>query len=225
MEQKIITPVGYIKTDFNEKFGIPRQSGRSPSCTGEIILTNEFNSLETVKELENFSHIWLLFDFSECKGKWLKSVRPPKLGGNKKVGVFASRSPFRPNGIGLSCVKLEKIEQSVGGVKLTVSGADLLNGTPVYDIKPYIPYTDCRTEAKGGYSENFKDYKLKVEFPQELLCLVPQNKRNALIECLQDDPRPGYQNDDREYGFSFANLNVKFTVNENTLKVTSVEQK
>ena len=218
-----VTPVAYARTDFKEKFGIPRQSGRSPSSVGEIVFLPEFSSPDAFRELEGFSHVWLLFDFSACRDKgWSTLVRPPRLGGNKKVGVFASRSPFRPNGIGLSSVKLEKINYTDKGVSLTVSGIDLLDGTPIIDVKPYIPSSDCHLDAVGGYADQVKNYKLQVVFDEQLLSVIPQEKRRALLECLADDPRPSYQDDGREYGMTFAGYNVKFTVNGDTLTVTTL---
>ena len=177
------------------------------------------------RELENFSHIWVLFDFSLVDNKkFSPTVRPPRLGGNKKVGVFASRSPFRPNGIGLSLVKLIKIEKdSENKVSLIVSGADIVSGTPVYDIKPYVKHSDCVPSAVCGYADMMKDYTLKVEIPDQLLSKIPKEKRLALIECLENDPRPSYQEDGREYGMTYAGFNVKFRVKDNTLTVIDIE--
>ena len=224
MNTKSIKPIAYIKTDFKEKFGIPRQSGRSPSSTGEIVFLPEYSSPDAFREIQGFSHLWLLFDFSAVEKKeWSALVRPPRLGGNKKVGVFASRSPFRPNNIGLSCVKLISVNHTDKGVSLTVSGADLLDGTPIYDVKPYIPSADCKQDAVGGYSDGVKDYKLKVNFPTHLKALIPSDKVSALIECLADDPRPSYQDDGRTYGMNFADKNVKFSVTDGTLTVIEIE--
>ena len=223
MNSFTIKPIAFARTDFKEKFGIPRQSGRSPSNVGEIVFLPEYSNPDAFRELEGFSHIWLLFDFSACRDKgWSPLVRPPRLGGNKKVGVFASRSPFRPNPIGLSSVKLEKINYTPSGVTLTVSGIDLLDGTPVLDVKPYLPSADCHQNATGGYAMQFTNYKLKVEFDKNLLDLIPTDKQSALLECLADDPRPSYQDDGREYGMNFAGYNVKFTVSDNLLKVTDI---
>lgn len=217
--------IAHVRTDFESKFGIPRQSGRSPSSMGEIVFEPEFSNPDAFRELEGFSHLWIIFEFSACKDKeWSPLVRPPRLGGNKKVGVFASRSPFRPNPIGLSSVKLEKINYTDRGVTLTISGVDLLDGTPVLDIKPYLPSTDCHTDAIGGYAGAFTSYKLQVEFPDELLQIIPTEKRQTLLECLADDPRPSYQDDGREYGMTFAGYNVRFTVLNNLLSVTKVEK-
>ena len=224
MKEKTIEQIGYIKTDFKEKFGIPRQSGRSPSSAGEIVFLPKFNCPDAFREIEGFSHLWLIFDFSLVEKKqWSPLVRPPRLGGNKKVGVFASRSPFRPNNLGLSVVKLERVNITDKGVTLSVSGVDLLDGTPIYDIKPYIPSADCKDNAVGGYADSVKDYKLKVNFPENLISKIPVDKIDALIECLSDDPRPSYQEDGREYGMNFAGRNVKFTVTDGVLTVINIE--
>ena len=225
MHERLIKPIAIIKTDFTDKFGIPRQSGRAPSLLGKIIFEKEFRNGEGLKCIEEFSHLWLIFGFSEAiKDSFSPTVRPPRLGGNKRVGVFASRSPFRPNSLGLSSVKLEKIEKTEDGVVLTVSGADLLDGTPIYDIKPYLPFTDCHTDAKGGYADNTADYKLDVVIPDEFSKLLG-DKLSPLIECLADDPRPSYQEDGREYGMKFAEFEIKFTVSGKTLTVLSVTNK
>ena len=220
-----IKPIAYIKTDFKEKFGIPRQSGRAPSLTSEIIFEPEYRTIDALRAIEQFSHLWLIFDFSKAhKESWSATVRPPRLGGNERVGVFASRSPFRPNPIGLSCVKLERIEQRADvGAVLIVSGADLLDNTPIFDIKPYLPYADCHLGAGGGYADEKKDYRLQVEFPTHLLEKIPKEKQDGLLECLADDPRPSYQDDPtREYGMRFADFEIKFTVNADTLTVFDV---
>jgi tRNA-Thr(GGU) m(6)t(6)A37 methyltransferase TsaA len=222
MEMK---PIAYIKTDFKEKFGIPRQSGRAPSLLAEIVFEPEYRTLDALRAIEQFSHLWLIFDFSKAhKEGWSATVRPPRLGGNERVGVFASRSPFRPNPIGLSCVKLEGIKQRADvGATLIVSGADLLDNTPIFDIKPYLPYADCRINAIGGYADEKKDYRLQVEFPAQLLEKIPKDKQGGLLECLADDPRPSYQDDPlREYGMRFADFEIKFTVDADTLIVFDV---
>lgn len=224
--QVIIQPIAYIRSDFKEKFGIPRQSGRAPSLIARIVFETQYRNKEALREIESFSHLWLLFDFSKTRGEeFSPTVRPPRLGGNKRVGVFASRSPFRPNHIGLSCVKLVGIEHTENeGDVLLVSGADLLDGTPIFDIKPYVPHADCHPEAKGGYADEQEGHKLQVEFPQALLSRIPKGKQAGLLECLADDPRPSYQNDPtRIYGMRFAEFEIKFRVNENTLIVESVE--
>lgn len=222
LELKVIAK---IRTDFPTKFGIPRQSGLVNTFS-KIVFEPMFRDDSALRGLEEFSHLWLIWGFSENQADtWSPTVRPPRLGGNKKVGVFASRSPFRPNHIGLSSVKLLGIEQDKNdGATLIVSGADLLDGTPVYDVKPYLPFTDCHPDAVGGYAESQKDYKLSVNFPDDLLSLIPENKRAALIECLSDDPRPSYQDDGKEYGMNFASFNIRFTVKDLFLTVLSVEK-
>jgi len=223
MEKREITPIAIIHSDFKEKFGIPRNSGRSPSSKAVIELLPPFNVAEAVKELSTFSHVWLLFDFSLAHtNTFSPTVRPPRLGGNQRVGVFASRSPFRPNNIGLSVVKLESVDIS-NGVKLNVLGADLLDGTPIYDVKPYIPFADCIPSAVGGYADNFCDHKLKVDFPENLKILIPNDKLQALIECLEDDPRPSYQDDERVYGMAFDTFNIKFKIASDTLTIIDIE--
>ena len=223
MNEFMVKPVAYIHTDFKEKFGIPRQSGRAPSLTAEIVFTAEYRNPDALRGIQDFSHLWLLFDFSKAhKTDWSPTVRPPRLGGNTRVGVFASRSPFRPNPIGLSCVKLLRVEdRGADGFVLIVAGADLLDGTPILDIKPYIPFADCITDATGGYAAAHEHDKLQVHFPDALLSVLPEDKRAGLIECLSDDPRPSYQDDpDRVYGLVFGNYEVKFTVQDGTLTVT-----
>lgn len=218
-------PIAHIYTDFSEKFGIPRQSGRAPSLTAKIVFEEEFRNPEALRGIEEFSHLWLIFDFSKAHREGFSpTVRPPRLGGNKRIGVFASRSPFRPNNIGLSSVKLLEVKKTENeGYVLIVSGADLLSGTPIYDIKPYIPYTDCHPDATGSYAEENSQYKLEVILPENLAALVPSEKLSALVECLADDPRPSYQDDGRQYTMSFANLEVSFTVCNNTLTVTQIK--
>ena len=220
-----IEPVAYIRTDFKEKFGIPRQSGRAPSLTAEVVFLPPFQNPDAVRGLDGFSHIWLLFDFDKARQDGFSpTVRPPRLGGNTRVGVFASRSPFRPNSIGLSCVKLLGIKhtQSDGDI-LLVSGADLLDGTPIFDIKPYLPHADRIQDAVGGYADEPAAHKLQVEFPQELLHMIPQDKRAGLTECLADDPRPSYQDDEtRVYGMRFGEWNIRFTVEKEVLRVREI---
>ena len=222
--QVTITPIGYVHSDFKEKFGIPRQSGRAPSCVCELVLLPQFQSIEHFKDLQGFSHVWLIFDFSKTRDKgYTPTVRPPRLGGNKRVGVFASRSPFRPNHLGLSCVRLVDIVQRGNQTVLLLSGADLLDGTPVFDIKPYLPFTDCIQDAIGGYADTQTAHKLQVVFPQDLLEKIPQEKRAGLLECLADDPRPSYQTDEREYGMRFAEFNVRFRVNNERVEVFDLQ--
>lgn len=226
MDNFIVKPIGYIESDFKEKFGIPRQSGRAPSLKARVIFYPEYRNDDALRGIEGFSHLWIIFDFSKAhKDGWSPLVRPPRLGGNTKVGVFASRSPFRPNHLGLSSIKflgLEKTEKF--GTTVLVSGADLMDGTPIYDLKPYLPFTDSHPDAIGGYADQQKDYKLTVEIIPELETILPKDKLSALKECLADDPRPSYQDDGKEYGMTFANVNVKFIVNGNTLKVISAQK-
>lgn len=225
MNEEIIRPVAYIRTDFTEKFGIPRQSGRVPSLKARIVFLPEYRSPEALRELEGFSHIWLIFGFSKARREaWSPTVRPPRLGGNRRIGVFASRSPFRPNSLGLSSVRLEAIEHTPDeGNVLIVSGADLLDMTPIYDIKPYLPHIDCHTDASGGYADTVHEYRLEVVFPENLLSILPEDKREAAVQCLAEDPRPSYHdNPERVYGMTFAGYDIRFTVNDSVLTVTEV---
>lgn len=218
-------PVARIHSDFPEKFGIPRQSGIVESLEAQVVFEREFRIADAVRGLEDFSHIWLIWEFSEAiRDEWSPTVRPPRLGGNVRMGVFATRSPFRPNPIGLSCVRLLKIEQDNAlGPVLHVSGADLMDGTPIYDIKPYIPYADCHPDAVGGFTTKTEMKQLTVEFPDALLLKVPETKRSALLGVLEQDPRPRYQNDpDRIYGLSFAGIEVRFSVRDDILTVINV---
>lgn len=217
--------IAHVRTDFPSKFGIPRQSGLVEAIKGKIIFEPEFRNPEAFRGLEDFTHIWILWKFSEThKENWSATVKPPRLGGKKRMGVFATRSPFRPNDIGLSCVKLEQIEFSqTHGPILHVAGIDFLDKTPVYDIKPYIPLTDCRPEASEGYTKETKLHKLNVEFPQHLLELYPEDKREAVLGMLAQDPRPTYfQAPQRIYGVPFAGYDIKFQVQGNTLTVYDV---
>lgn len=219
--------VARIRTDFPTKFGIPRQSGMCDELKAEIIFEPEFRAREAVRGIEDFSHLWLIWGFSEVKGdNYSPTVRPPKLGGNKRMGVFATRSPFRPNRMGLSCVKLLSVRYTEqDGTILTVSGADMVDGTPIYDIKPYVPYTDCHTEATGGFSKEPDFGRLKVILPTELTEKLPREKINALTEVLSLDPRPGYIDEpDRVYGFGFAGFEVKFKVESDVLTVTDLQK-
>lgn len=217
--------IAVIRTDFPTKFGIPRQSGLVEELKGTIIFEPEYRNPDALRGLEDFSHIWLLWEFSEAiVNTWSPTVRPPKLGGNTRKGVFATRSPFRPNPIGLSSVKVEKIEHTEQyGAVLHVSGADLMDGTGIYDIKPYIPYADCHTDAVGGFAKDSTFPELHVEFPEELKNKFPKEKLEALIRVLALDPRPAYQNDpERVYGFGFAGYEIKFVVKENVLTVIDI---
>lgn len=219
--------IAHIETDFNTKFGVPRQSGVIPELTARIVFEPEYRVPEAFRGLEGFTHIWLLWCFSETVRKdWSPTVRPPRLGGNTRMGVFATRSPFRPNPIGLSSVRLLQIElDTPDGPVLHVAGADLMNGTPIYDIKPYLPYTDAHPEATGGFTDRIEEEKvtLHVEISPEHLTLIPAEKQKALIQILQADPRPHYQQDTaRIYGFSFCDKEIKFQVEGKKLRVLSI---
>ena len=218
-------PIAHIETDFPTKFGIPRQSGIIASLQGRIVFEPEYRNAEAVRGLEDFSHLWLIWEFSEAKREdWSPTVRPPRLGGNVRKGVFATRSPFRPNPIGLSCVKLERIEiDPKDGPVIYVSGIDMMDGTPIYDIKPYIAYTDSHPEAVSGFASKPAEYLLEVDFPEALLQKVPELQRESLISVLQHDPRPQYHDDpERVYGMVFGALEVKFRVVGTLLSVVSV---
>ena len=218
-----LRPIARIHTEFSEKFGIPRQSGLVEELSARIVLEPAYRVREALRGIEGFSHLWLLWQFTESRG-WSPTVRPPRLGGNQRVGVFATRSPFRPNPIGLSCVKLDRVDwDAADGPVLVVRGADLLDGTPLFDIKPYVPLADCRPEAVGGFSDLHREDRLTVDFPERLLAQVPKEKRAALLGVLSQDPRPSYQHDpQRVYGMAFAGLEVKFTVAGETLQVRDV---
>lgn len=221
-----ITPIAHIRSDLKEKFGIPRQSGLVAALRAEVIFTPPYRVPEAVRGLEDFSHIWLIWEFSQARREsWSPTVRPPRLGGNRRVGVFATRSPFRPNSLGLSAVHLESVElEGPEGPVLHVSGADLLDGTPIYDIKPYIPYADAIPEASGGFTDRVDRALLAVECPPEVLERVPAEKREALLELLAQDPRPSYQDDPgRVYGMAFAEWQVRFTVEGDVLTVREIE--
>ena len=215
-----IKPVAKIYNDFSDKFAIPRQSGLS-DIESKIVFEEEYSDINAIRGLEDFSHLWLIWGFSEnIREQHSLTVRPPLLGGNERVGVFASRSPFRPNNLGLSCVKLERIEKGA----LIVSGADLMNETPIYDIKPYIPYSDCKADAKGGFTEGREFNTLEVELDEALYENLSDRQRETLIQILKNDPRPAYHGDEnRVYGFKFANYEIKFKVEGKTLTVLSIE--
>ena len=219
--------VARIRTDFPEKFGIPRQSGLIDALKGRIVFAEKYRDASALRGIEGYSHLWLIWQFSESvTERFSPTVKPPRLGGNTRVGVFATRSPFRPNPLGLSCVKLERVELSTPeGPVLHVAGADLMDGTPIYDIKPYLPYADCHPDAVGGFAEDIDDRRLRVRFPEPLLALIPEEKRPALIEVLAQDPRPGYRREDdrRRYGVCFAGFDVRFVVEEGALSVVEVE--
>lgn len=225
MEQMKV--IARIHTDFKTKFGIPRQSGVVNELKGEIIFEPEFRNPDAVRGLDDWSHIWLIWQFSEnLRSDWSPMVRPPRLGGNAHVGVFATRSPFRPNAIGLSAVRLENIEiDAKRGPVLHVSGADLMDGTPIFDIKPYLPYADCHPDAKGGFTDKTEFKTLEVIIPEETKKKVPEEKLDGLIGVLKNDPRPHYHNDpERVYGFEFAGMEIHFMVCEGTLTVTDVSE-
>lgn len=220
-----IQVIARVHSDFPTKFGIPRQSGLAEHLTAKIVFEQEYRNEHAVRGLEEFSHIWLIWQFSEHAGKeWTPTVRPPRLGGNTRKGVFATRSPFRPNGLGMSCVKLDAIENDpVLGPVLFVSGIDMMDGTPILDIKPYLPYVDSHPKAKGGYAQEHKDDRLSVQISEPLKKRLPPEKREAVMELLMLDPRPSYQNNpDRIYGLSFAGVDIRFTVSEGILTVQDV---
>ena len=226
MSNKVeIQVIGHIYNDYKEKFGIPRQSGLTKSVISKIVFEKEFSSKEFFKGLEQFTHIWLLWQFSETLGKDITpTVRPPKLGGNEHIGVFATRSPFRPNNIGLSSVKIEKIDfgEKLGTV-INVSGADLMNGTPIYDIKPYLPYTDIHNNASNGFALTDINGLLNVNCNDEILSKIPFDLVDGLFETLKHDPRPSYQNDnERIYGMSYGDLQIKFKVDGNELTIVEI---
>ena len=217
--------IARIHTDFASKFGVPRQAGLVEELRATIVFEPEYRNEDALRGLEGFSHIWLIWQFSQAvRDTWSPTVRPPRLGGNTRMGVFATRSPFRPNAIGLSSVRLVDIRQEPGlGTVLEVAGADLMDGTPIYDIKPYLAYTDSHPEATGGFTDPNGWRKLAVDFPAELLDKIPPQRREALIGVLEQDPRPSYQKDgERVYGMTFGGWNVKFTVREGVLTVTEV---
>ncbi len=217
--------IARMRSDFPTKFGIPRQSGLVQELQSTIVFEPEYRNSDALRGLEDFTNLWIIWQFSEAvRQGWTPTVRPPRLGGNKRMGVFATRSPFRPNNLGLSCVKLLGIEEtSEYGTVLHVGGADLMDGTPIFDIKPYIPYSDSYPEASGGFTDNVGDFLLSVDFPQAMLEMLPESKRAAAIGILSHDPRPSYQRSaDRIYGLNFAGYDIRFTVSENTLTVCEV---
>ncbi len=217
--------VARIHTDFKTKFGIPRQSGLVQDLQAKIIFEEPYRDPNAVRGIEGFSHLWLIWQFSEAVRKgWSPTVKPPRLGGNTRMGVFATRSPFRPSPIGLSCVRLERVEidPELGPV-IHVSGADLMDGTPILDIKPYVPYADSHPDASEGFTSQNRDYELKVEFPEELLNTVPADRRAGLLGVLAQDPRPSYQDDpERTYGMTFAGFDIRFRVQNDVLTVFDV---
>jgi tRNA-Thr(GGU) m(6)t(6)A37 methyltransferase TsaA len=225
MNDVTIRVIARMKSDFPTKFGIPRQSGLVEELHSTIIFEPEFRNPDALRGIEEFSHIWLIWQFSEAvRQEWSPTVRPPRLGGNTRMGVFATRSPFRPNNLGLSSVKLLGVEHTKEyGMVLHVAGADLMDGTPIFDIKPYIPYGDSHPDATGGFTDQAKDFILQVQFPQHLLSKIPQDKQAAAIGVLSHDPRPSYQKQaDRIYGLNFAGFDIRFQVNGDTLTVLEV---
>lgn len=228
MEHIRIRPIARMKSDFSTKFGIPRQSGLVQELRSTVIFEPEFRNPDALRGIEDFSHLWLIWQFSEAvREDWTPTVRPPRLGGNTRMGVFATRSPFRPNSLGLSCVTLLGVEQTQdNGTVLHVGGADLMDGTPIFDIKPYIPYSDSHPQAAGGFTDTAGDFLLQVVFPDELLAKLPGDKQQAAIGVLSHDPRPSYQRSpERVYGIAFAGFDIRFSVKENTLTVLTVEKK
>ena len=226
MDHISIDVIARMRSDFSTKFGIPRQSGLVEALRSAIVFEPEFRNDDALRGIEEFSHLWIIWQFSEAvRQGWSPTVRPPRLGGNTRMGVFATRSPFRPNNLGLSCVRLLGVEHTKEyGTVLHVGGADLMDGTPIFDIKPYIPYGDCKMDAPGGFTDRAEDFLLKVDFPEELLKKLPEQKREALIGVLSHDPRPSYQKDPkRVYGLTFAGFNIRFTVQGDLLTVQEVQ--
>lgn len=230
MELKIIAR---IHTDFPTKFGLPRQSGLAEELSGTIVFEKEYRNPDALRGIEDFSHVWLIWGFSEgfassisSDSSWSPTVRPPRLGGNRRMGIFATRSPNRPNPIALSCVKIEAIEKTVHhGHVIHVSGIDMMDGSPIYDIKPYLPHTESIPDAKGGFALPAAEHSLEVEFDSDVIEIIPKNKRESLITALAGDPRPSYQNDPkREYGFLFAGFEVKFKVDGKLLTVFEIQK-
>ena len=222
-----IQVIARMHSDFATKFGIPRQSGLVEELRSTIVFEPEFRNPDALRGIEDFSHLWIIWQFSEAvRQGWSPTVRPPRLGGNTRMGVFATRSPFRPNNLGLSCVKLLGVEQTKEfGTVLHVGGADLMDGTPIFDIKPYIPYADCQPEATGGFTDTAGSFLLTVDFPPALLSMLPEDKRDAAIQVLSHDPRPSYQRKpDRVYGLTFAGYDIRFRVEEETLTVLEINK-
>ena len=225
MNDCLIRPIAHIESDFTTKFGIPRQAGIAETLEANIVFEKEFRNPDALRGIEAFSHLWLIWQFSEAvRNEWSPTVRPPRLGGNVRMGVFATRSPFRPNSLGLSCVKLVKVDYDApDGPVITVSGADMMSGTPIFDIKPYIPYADCRADALSGFAPDAGD-KLNVVIPPELMTAVKEDKRAALIGVLENDPRPRYHKDaQRVYAMDFAGMTVRFTGDGDTITVIGIE--
>ena len=225
MQDVNIQIIAKMRSDFPTKFGIPRQSGLVEELRSTIVFEPEFRNPDALRGIEEFSHLWIIWQFSEAvRQGWSPTVRPPRLGGNTRMGVFATRSPFRPNNLGLSCVKILGVEHTKDlGTVIHVAGADLMDGTPIFDIKPYVPYSDAHPDALGGFTDTAGDFILEVEFPAHLLEKLPESKQEAAIGVLSHDPRPSYQRKPgRVYGIAFAGFDIRFTVEENTLQVTDV---
>ena len=222
-----INIIARMHSDFSTKFGIPRQSGLVEELRSTIVFEPEYRNADALRGIEGFSHLWIIWQFSEAvRSGWSPTVRPPRLGGNTRMGVFATRSPFRPNNLGLSCVKLLGVEETVEfGTVIHIGGADLMDGTPIFDIKPYIPYADCKPDATGGFTDTAGDFLLQVVFPEELLAMLPQEKQQAAVSVLSHDPRPSYQRQTgRVYGLTFAGYDIRFTVADDVLTVEAVEK-
>lgn len=225
MSELKIKSIAKIKNGFNEKFGVPRQSGLAPSVKSEIVFESEFRDENMIRGIEQYSHLWLIWGFSENEHKWSPTVRPPKLGGNKRVGVFATRSPFRPNSLGLSVVKLEEVKSTEKGKVLVVSGADLKNDTPIFDIKPYLPYVESIPYANGGFSDEHKDEVLQVEISENTKIELSDEETNEIVGILSLNPRPAYQSDgERIYGMSYKNLSIRFMYKEEKIVVVDIEK-
>ena len=227
METIEMHPIAHMRSDFPTKFGIPRQSGLVEELRSIIVFEPEYRNADALRGIEGFSHLWLIWQFSEAvRQGWSPTVRPPRLGGNARMGVFATRSPFRPNAIGLSSVRLHRVEYGTPeGAVLHISGADLMDGTPILDIKPYLPHVDSHAEALGSFTEKTKEYFIPVEIPDELLEKIPADRREALKKVLEQDPRPSYQDDpDRVYGFGFAGMEVRFRASNGVLTVLDIQK-
>lgn len=221
-----IKPIAFIKTNFKEKFGIPRQSGIVENIKGEIVFEKQFRHPDAIRGIEEYSHLWLIFDFSlNHRDSFSPTVRPPRLGGNTRVGVFATRSPFRPNNLGLSCVKFEgvKYDEKLGNI-LIVSGVDLLDNTPIYDIKPYIPYCDCKPQATGSFSDEFKDYKIEVLYDESVFFGIEKTDKENIIKIIEQDPKPAYKDENKEYNFLFSDYEICVEINEKTAKILKINK-
>ncbi len=219
--------IARMKSDFSTKFGIPRQSGLVDALRSTIVFEPEYQNPDALRGLEDYSHLWIIWQFSQTvREEWSPTVRPPRLGGNKRMGVFATRSPFRPNEIGLSSVKITGIEHTTQyGTVIHVAGADLMDGTPIFDIKPYLPYADCHVDATGGFTDNAGDFLLEVSCPEKLLSVIPDEKADALLGVLSHDPRPSYQQDEsRVYGMDFGGFDIRFQVSGKTLTVLDIKK-